>query len=143
MKTLIINTSPRKNWNTAQLLQEVFRGAENAGVETEYIDLFDFLFTGDISSRIEEKIVKDNPYLNVDVLKVAHHGSNTSTCEEFISVIKPEYSIISVGKNNRYGHPNDDVLENLDDSKIYRTDQDGSIMFKISKNKFYIATCIP
>ena len=92
---------------------------------------FDFLFTGDISSRIEEKIVKDNPYLNVDVLKVAHHGSNTSTCEEFISVIKPEYSIISVGKNNYYGHPTETVLDILinNGSLIYRTDTNGSIRF--------------
>ena len=50
---------------------------------------------------------------------------------------------ISVGKNNRYGHPNDGVLENLKDSKIYRTDYDGSIMFKIKNNKLQIETCIP
>ena len=53
------------------------------------------------------------------------------------------YSIISVGKNNRYGHPNDSVLDNLEDSKIYRTDQDRSIMFKIKNNKFQIENCAP
>ena len=51
--------------------------------------------------------------------------------------------LIPVGKNNRYGHPNDNVLENLKDSKIYRTDQDGSIMFKIKNNKLKIETCTP
>ena len=57
--------------------------------------------------------------------------------------INPRYSVISVGKNNRYGHPNDNVLDNLEDSKIYRTDQDGSIMFKIKNNKLMIETCSP
>ncbi len=50
---------------------------------------------------------------------------------------------IPVGKNNRYGHPNKEVLDNLDDSKVYRTDQDGSIMFKIKNNKLKIETCSP
>ena len=80
---------------------------------------------------------------NVDVLKVGHHGSKTSSSKEFINVINPKYSIISIGKNNRYGHPNKEVLNNLSDSKIYRTDQDGSIMFKIKNTKLKIETCGP
>ena len=59
------------------------------------------------------------------------------------NVINPKYSIISVGKNNRYGHPNQEVLDNLDNSKIYRTDRDGSIMFKIKNDKLKIETCRP
>ena len=66
-----------------------------------------------------------------------------SGLKEFIDEIKPRYSIISVGKNNRYGHPNKEVLNNLDNSKIYRTDQDGNIMFKIKNNKLKIETCHP
>ena len=58
-------------------------------------------------------------------------------------MICPEYSIISVGKKNRYGHPNKEVLNVLDKSKIYRTDWDGSIMFKIKNNKLKIDTCSP
>ena len=58
-------------------------------------------------------------------------------------MINPKYSIISVGKNNRYGHPNKEVLENLENSKIYRTDEDGSIMFKIKNNELKIETCSP
>ena len=54
-----------------------------------------------------------------------------------------KYSVISVGKNNKYGHPNKEALNNLSDSKIYRTDQDGSIMFKIKKNKLRIETYSP
>ncbi|UKI58521.1 MAG: hypothetical protein L6V81_03765 [Clostridium sp.] len=57
----------------------------------------------------------------------------TSSSEEFINSVNPKYSIISVGKNNKFGHPNKEVLDTLNDSKIYRTDQDGSIMFKIKK----------
>ena len=92
---------------------------------------YNFLFTGDISSEVEKRIVKDNPNLSVDVLKVSHHGSNTSTCKEFVEVIKPNYAIISVG-NNYYGHPSTTVLETLNDNEVsvYRTDINGSIRFK-------------
>ena len=79
----------------------------------------------------------------INVLKVGHHGSKTSSSKEVIDEINPEYSIISVGKNNRYGHPNKEVLDNLNESKIYRTDKDGSIMFKIKNNKLTIETCEP
>ena len=80
---------------------------------------------------------------NVDVLKIGYHGSKTSSSKEFISEMNPRYSIISVEKNNRYGHPNKEVLNVLEDSKVYRTDQDGSIMFKIENNKLNIETCSP
>ena len=60
-----------------------------------------------------------------------------------INEINPKYSIISVGKNNRYGHPNKEVLEVLNNSKIYRTDQDGSIMLKINRNQIKIKTSSP
>ena len=60
-----------------------------------------------------------------------------------IDEMNPKYSIISVGKNNRYGHPNKEVLNILEHSKIYRTDEDGSIMFKIKNNKLKIETCSP
>ena len=62
--------------------------------------------------------------------RMSPHGSKTSSGEEFINEVNPKYSIISVGKNNRYGHPNKEVLNNLDSSKIYRTDKQGSIIFK-------------
>ena len=62
--------------------------------------------------------------------RMSPHGSKISSGEEFINEVDPNYSIISVGKNNRYGHPNKEVLNNLDSSKIYRTDKQGSIIFK-------------
>lgn len=101
------------------------------------------LLMGDAGIEVEEEILKSFNLNNIDILKVGHHGSDTSSGADFINTIKPKYSIISVGKNNRYGHPNDSVLGNLDDSKIYRTDQDGSIMFKIKNSKLKIETCSP
>ena len=78
---------------------------------------------------------------NIDVLKVGHHGSKTSSSKKFIDEINPKYGVISVGKNNKYGHPNKEILNTLSNSKIYRTDEDGSIMFKIKNNKLKIKTC--
>ena len=101
------------------------------------------LFMGDASKKTEELLLENYDIGKIDLLKVGHHGSNTSSGKEFINEINPKYSIISVGKNNRYGHPNKEVLYNLKDTKIYRTDQDGSIMFKIKNNKLDIETCSP
>ncbi len=98
---------------------------------------------GDAGVEKERDILKKYNISNIDVLKVGHHGSKTSSGKKFIDEINPKYSIISVGKNNRYGHPNKEVLNNLSDSKIYRTDQDGSIMFKIKKDKLQIEICSP
>ena len=101
------------------------------------------MFMGDASSTTEKEILDKYNLPEIDVLKVGHHGSKTSSSKEFIDDIKPKYSIISVGKNNRYGHPNKEVLNTLEKTKIYRTDQDGSIMFKIKNNKIKIETCTP
>ena len=89
----------------------------------------------------EKDILEKYNVSKIDVLKIGHHGSKTSSSKDFIDEMNPKYSVISVGKNNRYGHPNKEVLDVLNDSKIYRTDQDGSIMFKIKKDKLQIETC--
>lgn len=102
-----------------------------------------FLFMGDASTIVEQDLLSKYNLKDIDFLKIGHHGSKTSSSKEFITKINPKYSIISVGKNNSYGHPNKEVLENLKDSKIYRTDQDGSIMVKIKNNKLKIETCNP
>ena len=98
---------------------------------------------GDASVEVEKDLIERYNLQNIDVLKVGHHGSRTSSSKSFIDEIKPKYSVISVGKNNRYGHPNKEVLEILENSEIYRTDQDGSIMFRINNNKLKIQTCEP
>ena len=101
------------------------------------------MFMGDAGVEKEKEILKKYNLNNIDVLKVGHHGSKTSSGKTFIDEVNPKYSIISVGKNNKYGHPNKEVLNILGDSKIYRTDQDGSIMFQIKNNKLKIETCMP
>lgn len=120
-------------------------GNENDNSSVIYTELNNhkFLFMGDASIEVEEDLIEKYNLQNIDVLKVGHHGSRTSSSKEFIKEINPNYSIISVGKNNRYGHPNKEVLNILDESKIYRTDQNGSIMFKIKNDKLEIETCSP
>ena len=116
---------------------------DNSNVIYTEIDGYKFMFMGDAGIDKEKDILDKYNISDIDVLKVGHHGSRTSSSETFINEINPKYSIISVGKNNRYGHPNKEVLNVFDNSKIYRTDQDGSIMFKIKNNKFKIETCAP
>lgn len=116
---------------------------DNSNVIYAELNGYKFMFMGDAGVDKEKDILDKYNISNIDVLKVGHHGSKTSSGKVFIDGINPKYSIISVGKNNRYGHPNKEVLNNLDGSKIYRTDQDGSIMFKIKKNKLRIATYSP
>ena len=116
---------------------------DNSNVIYFDIDGYKFLLMGDAGVQKEKDILEKYNISNVDVLKVGHHGSRTSSSKEFIDKIKPKYSIISVGKNNRYNHPNKEVLNNLEQSKMYRTDRDGSIMFKIKNNKLKIETCSP
>ena len=116
---------------------------DNSNVIYTELEGYRFMFMGDAGVDKEKDILDKYNISNIDVLKIGHHGSKTSSSKEFIDEIKPKYSIISVGKNNRYGHPNKEVLNNLENSKIYRTDQDGSITFKIKDNKLKIESCSP
>ena len=111
---------------------------DNSNVIYTELDGYKFMFMGDAGIDKEKDILDKYSLNNIDVLKVGHHGSKTSSSKSFIEEINPKYSVISVGKNNRYGHPNKEVLENLSESKIYRTDEGGSIMFKIKNNKLKI-----
>lgn len=131
--------------NKLYFLQTKKYDNENDNSNVIYTELngYKFMFMGDAGVEKEKDILDKYNLANIDVLKVGHHGSKTSSSKEYIDEIKPKYAIISVGKNNRYGHPNKEVLNNLDNSKIYRTDQDGSIMFKIKNNKLKIETCSP
>ena len=98
------------------------------------------LFMGDGGEKLENFLLSNIKLKEVDILKVGHHGSKTSSSKNFIDKINPKYSIISVGKDNRYNHPNDSVLEILKDSKIYRTDQNGSIKIGLNKKGYSIIT---
>ena len=131
--------------NKIHFLQTKEYDNENDNSNVIYTELngYKFMFMGDASGTTEKEILNKYNLPDIDVLKAGHHGSKTSSSKEFIDTINPKYSIISVGKNNRYGHPNKEALDNLEDSKIYRTDIDGSIMFKIKNNKLKIETCSP
>lgn len=104
---------------------------------------YKFLFMGDASIKTEEYLLNNYILPNVDILKVGHHGSYTSTSTDFINVIKPKYSVISVGENNMYKHPNKSVLDILDNTKLFRTDVDGTIEVKISKKGYKFKTYVP
>ena len=98
---------------------------------------------GDAGVDVEKAVLEKYYLSDIDFLKVGHHGSDTSSSKEFIDNISPKYSIISVGKNNRYGHPKDSVLDTLRNSKVYRTDLDGSIEIKLNKSRYEIKTYNP
>ena len=100
------------------------------------------LLMGDAGVNVEKNILEEYNIKNIDILKVGHHGSNTSSSQNFINKINPKYSIISVGRNNRYNHPNEEVIERLVNSKVYRTDKDGTVEIKIN-NKIVFQKYIP
>ena len=87
-----------------------------------------FLFTGDIEKQAEKHL--ENKIGDIDVLKVAHHGSRTSSSKQIIDELSPEFSVISCGIDNRYGHPHLETIANLRGSRILRTDQLGTIVFR-------------
>ena len=88
-----------------------------------------FLFTGDAYKNVEVELINKEAEIDSDVLKVAHHGSKTSSSEEFIKAVSPEIAVISAGRENKYGHPNQEVLELLEKYgiRVLRTDKDGDI----------------
>ena len=88
-----------------------------------------FLFTGDLHKSLEEDLVEKQVFLASDILKISHHGSKTSSSEKFIEYVSPEIAVISVGRNNSYGHPHQETLETLKkyDIRVERTDQRGDI----------------
>ncbi|MEZ0536265.1 DNA internalization-related competence protein ComEC/Rec2 [Caldicellulosiruptoraceae bacterium PP1] len=94
------------------------------------LNKFSILFTGDISMTSEEKLIYFN--LKSTILKIAHHGSSTSTSQKFLNYIKPKFAIISVGRDNRFNHPSEIVTKRLEENKIkiFRTDVNGEIDIK-------------
>lgn len=118
---------------------------ENDNSSVIYLNYYNykFLFMGDAGINKEKDILEKYNLSNINFLKVGHHGSNTSSSKQFISKINPDYSFISVGKNNRYDHPKEEVLDTLKSSTIYRTDLKGSIKVKLNKDKYSIETCNP
>ncbi|MCM1298136.1 MAG: MBL fold metallo-hydrolase [Firmicutes bacterium] len=110
-------------------------------VRFDYINA-SFLFTGDIEAEAETDIIDSGARLNADVLKVAHHGSYTSSQQEFLNAAAPKYAVIEVGSPNDYGHPNEKTLSRLENMnvEIYRTDLHGSTVFVTDGEKYSITT---
>ena len=101
---------------------------------------FSILFTGDIEEIAEKRIIEEyNSNLNIlnsAVLKAGHHGSKTSSTQNFIEAVNPQIVLIGVGENNKFGHPNESVIERLEllGSKIFRTDKMGEIIINVDSN---------
>ena len=120
--------------NTANNTKKSFNVNNIKNTKKQY---FTMLFTGDIEEDAEKDLVKIyGNKLKSDILKVAHHGSKTSSIQEFLEAVKPQIALIGVGQNNTFGHPNSDVIEKLEkiNTKIYRTDINGEISIKVNKN---------
>ena len=104
----------------------------------EYKDL-KMLFTGDIEAVAEKKLIKmySKDELSANILKVPHHGSKSSSTEKFLEVVDASAALIGVGENNKFGHPNDGVIERLvqEGTLIYRTDKMGEIVIKSNGRK--------
>jgi competence protein ComEC len=101
-----------------------------------------FLFTGDAGEESEKEITAD---VSADVLKVGHHGSDTSSTQSFLNRVSPKYAVIEVGKDNKYGHPASTTLKKLEKmgTKIYRTDEDGTILIQSDGTNITVKTHIP
>ncbi|PKL52324.1 MAG: DNA internalization-related competence protein ComEC/Rec2 [Nitrospira bacterium HGW-Nitrospira-1] len=100
-----------------------------------------FLFAGDIEEEAEEDIAHLNKWLQSDVLKVPHHGSRTSAQDNFLDGVSPSIAVISVGRDNSFGHPSQETLEKLAGIKIFQTDQDGAVKIVENGDDLLVKTC--
>ncbi|SFE38603.1 competence protein [Trichococcus pasteurii] len=112
-------------------------GNEDSLVIQTSLGGFDWLFTGDLGEEGEDLLMRTYPDLKTDILKIGHHGSATSSSEGFLDQVQPKLALISAGKENRYGHPDAEILKRLKlrDISIFRTDQQGAIHFLYGSEK--------
>jgi len=127
----------------ASLWEETSHDVDNNGVVLRLSwGKISFLFTADIREEAEFELIGQRANLKSTVLKVAHHGSKTSTTSQFIAAVDPEVAVICVGADNPFGHPSPEVLERLTDrlgeDNVYRTDQDGTIEFITDGEKLWL-----
>lgn len=101
------------------------------------------LFTGDAEKKIEKKLLSSDFDLDCDLLDMGHHGSSTSSCEEFLKAVSPDIAVISCGVGNDYGHPHIETLESLKKYGVeyYRTDLDGNVVILFDENGEYAVRC--
>ncbi len=101
-----------------------------------------FMFTGDIEAYYERKVVGREKDLSAHVLKIAHHGSRSSTSKEFLAAVNPEYAVIMTGEGNRYNHPHSEVLQRLKSAGVtlFRTDMHGTVVMTVTDGVLHIST---
>lgn len=99
-----------------------------------------FLFAGDVEEEAEEDLSSLGKLLRSDAIKVPHHGGKTSAYKPFFESVSPELATISLGKNNAFGQPHDEMIDTLQGVRIFRTDTDGAVKIKESKNGLEIKT---
>ncbi|WP_433743253.1 DNA internalization-related competence protein ComEC/Rec2 [Falsibacillus pallidus] len=123
---------------------EVYEGNDDSLILFAMAGGRTWLFTGDLEEEGEKELMK-RYHLHADILKVGHHGSRTSTSAEFLDEVDPAVAVISVGEDNRYGHPSKDVVQRLKGRgiKIWRTDRDGAVKFRFYGNHGTFTSVIP
>jgi competence protein ComEC len=129
----------------AALLQNTDSDIDNNGVVLRLVyGRVSFLFMADVREEGERELLLRGTELQSTVLKVGHHGSNTSTCEEFLAAVDPQVAIISVGADNPFGHPHDEVMERLTQSVgedgIYLTSEHGTIELITDGQSLWVKT---
>lgn len=121
-----------------------YKGNDSSLVLWMQTATLNFLFTGDLEKEGEQKLIQDERYTNFGklILKAGHHGSRTSSSELFIEALQPKLAIISAGKNNRYGHPHEEVLQTFEkyDVKTFSTAEEGTIILSIQDGKVQLQT---
>jgi competence protein ComEC len=98
-----------------------------------------FLLTGDVKVRLERELVRSNVYLHSTVLKVGHHGSESSS-QTFLDAVRPQVAVISVGQRNKFGRPAEEVLARLERTLVYHTDENGTVTISSDGHKLWIET---
>lgn len=140
------------SWKTASAEFKLLGPAETEGDRNERsivvlakLGGMTLLFTGDLGIEGEKSFLEKYSEVDIDILKVGHHGSKYSSSSLFLESIRPEYAVISVGAKNRYGHPGEEVLKRLEDSRIrvFRTDQDGAVIYRFIGDSGTFHTQIP
>ncbi|GAM13335.1 Late competence protein ComEC, DNA transport [Mesobacillus selenatarsenatis SF-1] len=104
-----------------------------------------WLFTGDLGIEGENSMARKIKDIDIDVLKIGHHGSKYSSSEFFLERTNADFAVISVGENNRYGHPGEEVIKRLEERgmQIFRTDEDGAIIYRFKDNSGTFTTHLP
>ena len=139
-------------WKTAQGEFIILNPSESSGERNDQSIVLhgaiggkEWLFTGDLGEEGERLLTQKIKDLDIDVLKVGHHGSKYSSSDLFLEQTTPEFAVISVGEKNRYGHPGKDVITRLEQNgaRIFRTDENGAIIYKFKGDSGTFTTQLP